>query len=79
MVPEHPQYAMWNARYEAEQALARERAAWRTQRDADHEGWRDAWRTYRAGWHAGLTRAPTPPWWHLRAWWRLLLESWHPH
>jgi len=77
-VPDHPQYAMWKARYDAEQALARERAAWRAQRDAEHDGWREAWRSYQAHWHAGLARTPPPPWWHLRAWWRRFLQAWHP-
>ena len=78
-MPEHPQYAMWKARYEAEQAVARERSAWRTQRDAEHEGWREAWKSYQSHWHAGLSRTPTPPWWHLRAWARLILQPRHPH
>ncbi len=72
-VPEHPQYAMWKARYEAEQALAQERKAWRVQRDQEHEGWREAWRTYQDHWQAGLTRTPPPPWWHVAAWLRLSL------
>ncbi len=58
--------------------LARERAVWRAQRDAEHEGWREAWKSYQSHWHAGLSRAPTPPWWHLRAWVRLILQSRRP-
>lgn len=75
---EHPQYAMWKARHEAEQAVTRERAAWRAEREGEQEGLREAWKSYRAHWRAGLTRMPPPPWWHLRAWLRLLLRSWHP-
>jgi len=77
-MPEHPQYTMWKARYEAERAQAAERAAWRAHRETDREGWRDAWRTYRTNWEAGLTRAEAPSWWHLRAWWRLFMQAWHP-
>ncbi len=75
---EHPQYAMWKARYDAEQAVLRERVAWRSQREAERERWREAWRTYQTHWHEGLTRAPAPPWWHLRAWWRLFRRSLYP-
>jgi hypothetical protein len=69
---EHPQYAMWKAQYEAEQALARDRAAWHARREEDDQGLREAWRNYQIHWHAGLTRRSPPRWWHLRAWLRLL-------
>ena len=72
-MPDHPQYAMWKARLEAELAAERARAARRAARDADREGWDQAWVRYRRLWYEGfLPGHGLPPWWHVRAWLRLL-------
>jgi hypothetical protein len=47
-VSDHPQYAMWNARYKAEQAAERERVIHRTQRDALRTGWEKTWEEYKS-------------------------------
>lgn len=70
-----PQYTMWKARYEAEQAALQERAAWHARRDAERAGWRDAWRTYQAHWREGPARTARPPWWNVLAWLRVLRGS----
>jgi hypothetical protein len=64
---------MWKARYDAEQAARRERAAWRAQRETEQEGWREAWRNYQRHWHEGVRHVSLPPWWNVRAWLRLIL------
>jgi len=53
-VPDHPQYAMWKARLEAELAADRALAARRAARDADQDGRETAWMHYRRLWHEGL-------------------------
>ena len=69
-MPEHPQYAMWKARHEAEQAAARERSA---RREAWRSSWRETWDHYEVHWHEAQVRRPSPKWWQLRAWARLVL------
>jgi len=69
---DHPLYAMWRDRYEAELAAERERAARRAAREDQHEEWQRAWHEYKAHWGQGL-RGRLPAWWNLRAWVRLLL------
>jgi hypothetical protein len=73
-VTDHPQYAMWKARLEAEVAAERERAKRRASRDDERQEWNEAWTQYRRRWHEGfLPGRGLPPWWHLREWVRLLL------
>ena len=43
-MPDHPQYTMWKARYEAELAAERERAVRRGEREASRAVWQQAWR-----------------------------------
>ena len=72
-MPDHPQYAMWKARLEAEQADAGERAARRALQDTERQQMDEAWIHYRRHWYAGfLPGRGLPPWWHVRAWLRLL-------
>jgi hypothetical protein len=42
-VLDHPQYAMWKARFDIEQAAARQREARRAKRDAEQVEWNRAW------------------------------------
>ena len=73
LVPDHPQYTMWKARLEAELAAEGARAARRATWNADRDGRDAAWVHYRRLWHEGfLPGRGLPPWWHLRAWLRLL-------
>ena len=74
-MPEHPQYLMWKARYEAELAAEQERAARRGQREVSRMEWQEAWHRYGVHWREGLIRRGTawPRWWDIRAWLRLLL------
>jgi len=53
-VADHPQYAMWKTRLEAELAAERALAARRAARDAARDGWDTAWVHYRRLWHEGL-------------------------
>ncbi len=78
---EHPQYAMWKARYEAERAADRERAARRAQREASEVGLEEAWRSYKVHWRAGLLHRGIvwPAWWNMREWLRLLLGKDQTH
>ena len=70
---DHPQYAMWKARLEAEQAAERARAARRAAREADRVGWDEAWVRYRRHWLEGfLPGRGLPRWWQVRAWLRIL-------
>jgi hypothetical protein len=76
---DHPQYAMWKARFDAEQLIERERAARQAERAAWRDTWQQAWVEYEAHWREGLVPSRLPPWWHLGAWVRLLLgkdRSW---
>jgi hypothetical protein len=70
---EHPQYAMWKARLETELAAERERAARRAQRQFWRDGWKETLVEYERHWRAGLERSPSPPWWRLWTWAKLLL------
>lgn len=69
---DHPQYAMWKARYDAERSALAERAAWRAGRDVERAGWREAWRSYRAHRQQAPGSMISPPWWNLWAWLRFL-------
>lgn len=75
---DHPQYAMWKARYEGELAVECERAERRGARDAQREAWQNAWHEYKEHWREGLVPSQLPPWWHLGAWVRLLLGKAKP-
>ena len=70
---EHPQYAMWKARLESELTAEREHAAWRAQRQFWRDGWKETLVEYERHWRAGLERSPSPPWWRLWTWVKLLL------
>jgi hypothetical protein len=70
---------MWKARLDAEQAAAQERATRRARRAAEQEDWKSAWDQYKARWHEGWGAGPLPPWWHLRAWLRILFGKSRPH
>jgi hypothetical protein len=72
-VPDHPQYAMWNTRYQAEQAAERERATRRTQRDALQADWEKAWEEYKFRRREEAVVGGRPAWWHVRTWLRILL------
>ncbi len=78
-MPDHPHYAMWKARYEAEQAAAKVRATRRAVREAEQAGWREAWEGYKLRWGEGSGIAGLPPWWHLREWLRILFGKPRPH
>jgi hypothetical protein len=70
---DHPQYAMWKTRLEAELAANHERTARRAVRDAYQQDWDETWVTYRKHWYEGfLPGRGLPPWWHVRVWLRLL-------
>jgi len=71
-VLEHPQYAMWKARYEAELTAQREREAMRAEREAKREGWHQAWRAYRTRAAEAFPHVPLPQWWNVPSWWRYL-------
>ena len=72
-MPDHPQYAMWKARLEAEQAAVDERAARRALQDTERQQFDEAWVHYRKHWYEGfLPGRGLPPWWNVRAWLRLL-------
>ncbi len=45
-MPDHPLYAMWKARYDADLGTQRERAAMRADREAKRAAWRETWRAY---------------------------------
>jgi hypothetical protein len=77
-VPDHPQYAMWKARHQAEQAAAQERAARRAARDAQQARWKGAWEEYKGHWMEGVSAGRLPPWWHLRSWLRILFGKSRP-
>ena len=77
-MPDHPQYAMWKARFDAEQAAAREREARRARRDAEQVDWNRAWEHYKERWHLGNEGRSLPPWWNLRGWIRILLGKPRP-
>ena len=78
-VPDHPQYTMWKARYDAEQAAERERAARKAHREAQQAHWREAWDSYKTHWQEGLTVGRLPPWWHVRTWLRILFGKSRPY
>lgn len=70
---DHPQYAMWRARLEAQLAAERERAMLRTARHSERQERDEAWVQYRRHWYEGfLPGRGLPPWWHLRVWLRIL-------
>lgn len=72
-MPDHPQYAMWKARLEAEQVLMRERAARQIALAAKRQELDKAWIQYRKHWYEGfLPGRGLPAWWQIRAWLRLL-------
>jgi hypothetical protein len=74
-MPDHPQYAMWKERREAERAAERERAERRALREASKEGWVAAWLTYRKQSETEWARMPPPPWWNLLAWARIIFAA----
>ena len=74
---DHPQYAMWKAQYEAEQAALDAKAALRAERELWRTTWREAWDEYEAHWREGQVKRPMPPWWHVRTWIRMLLGKDH--
>ena len=74
-MPDHPLYAMWKARYDADLRAQRERAAMRADREAKRAAWRETWRAYLARGVAEHYAAPPPVWWNLPAWWRRLLAG----
>ena len=76
---DHPQYAMWKARYEAERAAEQERAARRVDREARQAQWKTAFEEYKKYWLEGLSRGPRPRWWHFRAWLRILFGKSRPY
>lgn len=80
-MPDHPQYAMWKGRYEAELAADRERTARRARREAANVGQEEAWHSYKVHWRAGLLRRPIiwPRWSDVSAWLRLLLGKDQTH
>lgn len=63
---------MWKARYEAERAAERERAAWRADHEAQQAHRNAAWEEYKEHWLMGLTAERLRPWWHLRSWFRVI-------
>jgi hypothetical protein len=69
---------MWKARLEAELAAEQRRAERRAAREAGQENWKDAWDQYKAHWGAGQFSL-LPPWWHVRAWLRILFGKSRPH
>ena len=71
-LPDHPQHAMWKARYETEQTLERERAARRAQHGALRADWDKVWEEYQVHWREGFVVGSRPPWWQLRTWLRIL-------
>ena len=77
-MPDHPQYAMWKARLEAELAADRQRAVRRARREAEQADWNRAWEEYKERWLAGMQGRALPRWWHLRAWVRILLGKPRP-
>ena len=77
-MPDHPQYAMWKARLEAEQAAGRHKAARRRKGEAEQADWNRAWEDYKERWRAGMHGRGLPPWWHLLDWVRILLGKPRP-
>jgi hypothetical protein len=71
-MPDHPMYAMWKARYDADLATRQERAVMRADREAKRAAWGETWRAYLARGAAEHYGAPAPPWWNLAAWWTRL-------
>jgi hypothetical protein len=76
---DHPQYAMWKARLDAERAAACEREARRARRAVDQEDWKSAWDQYKARWREGWGPGRLPPWWHIGAWLRILFGKSRPY